>query len=281
VLFGSQQDPLNDWPIIRQFDFNSRTYADIANLGTLTVISSGTYAGALSSSATTPEKLCVLFGGIQNTNYKVAVFQVSPAGANPVVLDTRASTITTNGATVSTNISLGVFLHHAWIEQSGRYVLLFTVDQWPVPYFVWDLDTNLISSVNTNAGGHDATGFRSQINQDCCATTAWDAAQWQSRALATPGTPPDLIDPLLTPQEIYLADHTSWNNAQPGTLTPILSSLYRYYNGTFNTTPWRAWDDEIVAIDTGAAHRGTVWRFTHHRSDVSYDGDPSKLYFLY
>jgi hypothetical protein len=282
LLFGSRQDPLNDWPIIRQFDFNTRTYADISNLGAVTIISPGTYAGALSSSSTTPEMVCVLFGGVQDTHYKVAVLPVSPAGAGPVVLDTQASTITTNGATASTNIPLGVFLHHAWMDQSGRYVVLYTVNQQPVPYYVWDLATNMITGVNSNAGGHDATGFRRQINQACCTTTAWDAAQWQSRGLGNPGTTTDLIDPVLTPQAIYLADHTSWNNAQPGTLVPILSSLYRYYSGTYNTTPWRAWDDEIVAIETDAERpSATVWRFAHHRSDVSYDGDATRAFYFW
>src|SRR5262249_10229541 len=109
------------------------------------------------------------------------------------------------------------------------------------------------------------------------------AAQWQERALDASAATRDLIDPVVAPQEIYLADHTSWNNAQPGTLVPVLSSTYRYYNGTYNTTPWRAWDDEIVAIETDRFDAGaTVWRFAHHRSDISYDGDPSiALYFWY
>src|SRR5262249_6237812 len=48
-------------------------------------------------------------------------------------------------------------------------------------------------------------------------------------------------------------------------------------------TPWRAWDDEIVAIQTDAAAgaNATVWRFAHHRSDVGYDGNPSQVAFWY
>jgi hypothetical protein len=89
LLFGSRQDPENDWPIVRQFNFNTLTYTDLVNLGGITSISSGTYAGALSSSATSPEKLAVMFGGsVQDSHYKVAVFRVSPPGANAVVLDT-------------------------------------------------------------------------------------------------------------------------------------------------------------------------------------------------
>jgi hypothetical protein len=284
VLFGSRQDPVNDWPIIEQFDFNTLTYVDVLNLGTVAALNHGTYAGALSSSARRPEKLCVLFGGSsQDHHFKVAVFNSKPATArNAVVLDSQASTITTRGRTVHTSIALGVFLHHAWIDQSGRFVMLYTVDQQPVPYYVWNLDTNEVTAVSTNAGGHDATGFGWQINQACCTTTTWDAAQWERRALSAPGTTVDLINPVLTPAEISLADHTSWNNARAATLMPVLSSLYRYYNGTGKSTPWRAWDDEIVAVQTNAPGHATVWRFAHHRSDVSYDDDPSRaLYFWY
>ena len=284
LLFGSRQDPANDWPIVRQFNFDTLAYTDILNLGAVTAIGHGTYAGALSSSATSPEMLCVLFGGSQDTHYKVAVFQTVQRGApSAVILDSLASTVASKGKPKRTNIPLGVFLHHAWIDQSGRYVVLYTVNQQPVPYYVWDLTTNTITAVTTNATGHDALGFGQQVNQGCCTTSAWDAAQWQLRSLSTPATTTDLVNPGLTPQEIYLADHTSWNNARAGASVPVLSALYRYYNGTYNTTPWRAWDDEIVAIQTNAGSAGAaVWRFAHHRSDVAYDGDTSRaLYFWY
>ena len=47
---------------------------------------------------------------------------------------------------------------------------------------------------------------------------------------------------------LMLGEHTSWNNAQPGTLVPILSSLYR--TGSPFEGPWRPWDFEIIAIET-------------------------------
>ena len=63
---------------------------------------------------------------------------------------------------------------------------------------------------------------------------------------------------------------------------PVLSSLFRYSNGINNTTPWRAWDDEIVAIQTESAGSGArVWRFAHHRSDVSRDDGIDGTYFWY
>jgi hypothetical protein len=53
-------------------------------------------------------------------------------------------------------------------------------------------------------GGNDSSAKGVWVNQDCCTNTSWDAAQWQFRSLATPQATQDLIDPVLTPKEIYL-----------------------------------------------------------------------------
>jgi hypothetical protein len=282
VLFGSRQDPVNDWPIVRKFDFDTLAYTDILNLGTITTLSSGTYAGSLASSATFPEKLAVLFGGTgQDRHFKVAVFRASPPGADAVVLDTHASTITWTGTVAPANIPAGLSLHHVWLDQSGRHVVLEPVGQTPVPYYVWDLATHHVAPISARPYGHMAVGHGWLVNQDCCTSTTYDAAQWQLRRLATPDTTTDLVTPV-TPQQIFLADHTSWNNAHPTSLMPIVSSLYRYHDGSFNATPWRAWDNEIVTIQTSAGAAGaTVWRFAHHRSNVEYEGSAANVYFWY
>ena len=59
---------------------------------------------------------------------------------------------------------------------------------------------------------------------------------------------------------------------------PVISSTYRYGN---NTAPWRAWDDEIIGIETTNGGGGNVWRFAHHRSNVVSDNNPAGLYFWY
>src|SRR6186997_713179 len=63
-------------------------------------------------------------------------------------------------------------------------------------------------------------------------------------------------------------------------MMPFISGLYRY--GADTTTP-RAWDDEIVAVQTDAAAGAdaTVWRFAHHRSDVRNDLDATRPAFWY
>jgi hypothetical protein len=283
VVFGTtrdQADPNHDYPVVQQYDFGTGASTTLLNLRLVTPVDPDTYAGALSSSATSPEKVSIMFGGPgQDRHFKVAVFQVSPAGANPVILNTRDSLITRNGITAATSLSLGFLLHHAWIDLSGRYVLLYPVAQSPFSYLVWDLETDAITPVTTRPFGHDAVGYGMQVNQDCCTSSGQDAAQWQFRTLSAPAITSDLIHPVLTPAQTFLADHTSWNNARPDRRVPILSSLYRYYKNSYNTTPWRAWDDEIVAIDTSGA--GTVWRFAHHRSDITADLPGDGTYFWY
>jgi hypothetical protein len=286
LLYGTRQSNANK-PVIRKFDFNTQTYTDILDLGTVTLIANNTFARALAGSAAAPERLSVAFGGAQpsaDLDYKVLVFDVGPPVSNIAVVDSLTSTITRDGVTQPTNIALGFRIHHQWIDQSGRYVLLYpTADSFSgqLPYFIWDQNTDAITRVTRFPGGHDALGYDRQVNQDCCTTTTYDGAQWQLRSLDAPAATMDVINPVLMPQEVFIADHSSWNNAQPGLLVPFLSSLYRY--GSSNP-PWRAWDDEIVAIQTSAAPSGaTVWRFAHHRSDIRYDGgDGSQVsYFWY
>ena len=62
------------------------------------------------------------------------------------------------------------------------------------------------------------------------------------------------------------SDHASWNNAQSGALVPFVTALFR---STSETAPWRAWDDEILAVQTSGGTGGaTVWRFAQHRTIV-------------
>jgi hypothetical protein len=275
IVYVTRQDSTNDWPIVRQFDLATGSYSDLLELGLTAPIAKHTYTGGLSSSAGSPERVMAFFGGsAQDQHYLVAVFGAhQPQSA--MVLDTTASTVTVNGATTNTNIPLGFHLHHAWLDKTGQYVILETTAPDRVsphssaPLYVWDTSANTFTALPETgglSGGHYATGFGMMVNQDCCTSTTWDAAQWQLRALATPAVSHDLITPVLMPQEIYAADHSSWNNAQPGALVPFVSGFYR---SDSDTAPWRAWDDEIVAVQTSAGAAGAaVWRFAHHRTTI-------------
>ncbi len=270
TLYGTRQDSTYDWPIVQRLDIASGAYTDILNLGSIAPIAHSTYAGGLSSSGDMPERLMVFFGGAsQDAHYQVAVFSVTDPTAL-MLLDTSTSTLTINGVKSRTNQPLNFHLHHAWMDKGGRYVILETtsVDRGAPNYvqalYVWDTMTQAFNALPLS-GGHYATGYGVMVNQDCCTATTWDAAQWQLRVLTTPTVTHDVIS-VLTPPETFLADHPSWNNAQPLSLVPFVTALYRY---GANAAPWRAWDDEIVAIQTnGTPMNAEVWRIAHHRSTV-------------
>ena len=218
------------------------------------------------------ESLLTFFGGGGQDAHYYALLQPLAGGASKL-LNTVASTI--NG--VPTSTVLNFHIHAMQIDKSGRYIFIYPSGadlgspRFASQVYLWDTVSDAIVALtpNMHPAGHDAAGFGVWINQDCCTSSSWDAAQWQFRSLATPLLTSDLISPILTPQEVYMADHTTWNNAQPDRLVPVISSTYRYGS---NSAPWRAWDDEIIAIDTTGA--GTVWRFAHHRSNIGSDSNP-------
>ncbi len=177
-------------------------------------------------------------------------------------------------------------IHAAAIDRSGEFVIVYpTADdlgapRYAPPAYVWDLVTNRLTAlplIPAITGGHDGYGYGVRVNQDCCTKTTWDAAQWQFRTLLNPLVTFDLITNVLLPKEIYLEDHPSWHNAQPDRLVPFIDANYRQGD---DTTPWRAWDEEVFAVQTeGAGSGGSVWRFAHHRSLVASDLDPMEISF--
>jgi len=282
IIYGIYSGSGTNLRTLSSYNFTTGTYTSILDLDTIVSGLSGTYVGGLSSSAGSVERLAVFFGGMsQDQHYYVVVLdRANPASRR--VLNTMASTV--DGA--ATNIVLNFHLHHAFMDKSGRYVMLYpTIADRQAPRsaaasYLWDLTTNQFAAMTALPMGHDAIGYGYYANQDCCISSTWDAAQWQLRSLAAPQTSRDIISPVLMPKEIYLADHQSWTNAQPSAMVPFISGNYRY--GT-NTTAWRPWDEEILAIQTDLAPGvgATVWRFAHHRSNVANDNDPTTTYFWY
>ena len=268
---------------IDQYDFSTGLYSRILDLDQLVPGLSGTYIGGIASSAGTTERLMVMFGGVsQDHHHFVLVFDRNNT-ANRLLLDTTANTL--NG--LPTSIPLNFSLHHVAIDRSGRYLMLYptSADQTSsrqAPQSVaWDTQTGVFTEMPLSAHpyGHDSFGYGVSVNQDCCVSTTYDAVQWQFRQLSTPLSSRDVLTTVLQPEEVYVADHSTWNNAQPGQLRPFISGIFRY--GTQNGA-WRALDDEIVAVQTDAGSGNpTIWRFAHHRSDVSYDGDATQTSFWY
>jgi len=261
---------------ILSYDFGTKTYSTIVNLDTLVPGLSG-YVGAVNTGGVPSETLLTFFGGGSQDQHFLALLKPLNGGPSKL-MNTVTSTI--NG--VPTATTLNFHIHGMQIDRSGRYVFIYpTGADLAAPrsasqVYLWDTATDNVTAMGGMLpAGHDAAGFGVWINQDCCTSSAWDAAQWQYRSLANPSSTRDMISPVLPVKEIYMADHTTWNNAQPDRDVPVISSTYRYGN---NTAPWRAWDDEIIGIDPSS---GTVYRFGHHRSNIGSDSNPAAPYFWY
>jgi hypothetical protein len=284
IVYGTFSGAGTNLRRVDEYDMETGQYMLLLDLDTLVADLGGTYIGGLLNSGGAVERLVAFFGGTGQDRHMYLVVFDRDDPSNRRLVDTLASTV--DGA--PTNITLNFKIHAAAIDRSGRYVTIYPTGQdlqaprSAAPAYVWDLATNTFTAtplVAARSGGHDAYGYGVRVNQDCCTTSTWDAAQWQFRSLASPLVTADLVSPVLTPKSVYLSDHPSWHHAQPDRLVPFLDATYRYGD---NTTDWRAWDDEIIAVETEAPGTGaTVWRFAHHRSSVANDLDPSRLSFWY
>ena len=287
IVYGAFNGSGSNLHTVDAYDFSTGRYTTLLDLETVASAAAlqNTYINVIASTSGPVERIMALFGGSsQDRHHDVVVFE----RANPKnrrFLDTATSTL--DGKHTSTRLDFT--LHHAFIDRSGRFVLLYpsgadrTGARQAPPIVVWDLSNDQFTPlplVSAHAGGHDAIGFGFGTNQDCCSTTSYDAAQWQLRSLSAALTTRDLIRPVLVPREAQLADHPTWNNAQPDRLVPFISALYRY---GVNTVEWRPWDDEIVAVQTDVPDDGgaEIWRLAHHRSDVRNDDDASQFSFWY
>jgi hypothetical protein len=228
--------------------------------------------------------MMVMFGGTSQDHHHLIIVFDRANPTNPQIVDTWASTL--NGGPTSTVLNFS--LHGVTIDRSGRYLMLYptSADQTgarKAPQSVaWDTQTGTFTEMPLAAHpyGHDSIGYGVSVNQDCCVTTTYDGVQWQFRNLSTPMTSRDVLPQVLMPQEVFISDHSTWNNARSDQLVPYVSGLFRY--GTNNTTPWRALDDEIVAVETDVPGQNpTIWRFAHHRSNVADDTNAANTSFWY
>jgi hypothetical protein len=269
---------------IDQYDFTTGMYSRLIDLDTAVPGLAGTYLGGIASSNGSVERLVAFFGGAsQDYHHYVMVFDKADQQQR-LLLDTTTSTL--NGAATSSTLNFS--LHHVAMDRSGRYVMLYptwadqAMPRKAAQSYLWDTATGTFAEMGVTAlpYGHDAFGYGVSVNQDCCVATSWDAAQWQLRSLASPLTTRDLITNVLAPKEIYLGEHSTWNNAREDRRVPFVSGLFRT---PASDTEWRAWDDEIVAVqtDAGAGADALVWRFAHHRSDTRNDLDPMAGSFWY
>lgn len=251
------------------FDLQQLVSFDLNNAPTTNPGGSGrTYVGDTGISAD-GNTIFAFFGGKgQDRHYLLYVFDVRSRTGR--LLNTMDGTL--DRMPITSAVPFGAHIHAANLDRSGRWIKLTWASDGQGPGPFWDLWTNEFKTTTVIVGGHDAYGYNVRVNQ--AAKSPYDAAQWQLRRLDQLNAPQALINPVQTPTEVYLADHPSWHNAQSNRLVPFITGLFRYYGTNINQAdyPWRAWDDEIVAVQTDvpAGTGAAVWRFCHHRSDPAW-----------
>lgn len=285
LIYANYSGPGATGRTIDQYDFSTGTYSRLLDLDQVAPNLAGTYVAWIGSSAGVVERIATFFGGpSQDRHHLALVFDKNDPSRRRLV-DTKNSTL--DGR--PTNIPLNFSLHAMGIDRSGRFAMLYTTStdmlepRKAAPSYLWDIDNGTFTElplVAARNGGHDAYGYGVRINQHCCTSTPYDAAQWQFRDLDAPFATRDVIPTVVRPKAVYLADHATWHNARPDMLVPFVSALYR---SAPENVEWRPWDEEIVGVQSNAAagSLGTVWRFAHHRSDVRNDSDPGRIAFWY
>jgi|GEM_PF-1994040 len=248
---------------ILEYDFNTQTSKTVF-AGNDAVPSASGY-GYVPSASDDDSRLCLAFGGAQDTYPYVAVLDRNTGRYQ--VLDTVNSRL--NGQ--PTNNPLGYGIHSAYIDRSGRYVIIAKGAGKPegTEWTVWDVDAGRVYDIQAEWSGHDAAGFGVRVNQSGFYggdPVFYDEQEWAIRGLGENeiNNYQYLIpwQNLPTPHDGICSGHHSWNNARPDVLVPVIGSIVRDANAS--SVAWRPWDDEIIGVATDGS--GTVYRFAHHHS---------------
>jgi len=248
---------------VQEYDINTNQATTVFDAAAVVPGAQGSYTPSVSDD---DSRICMAFGDKQDTHPYVAVLDRNTGRYH--LLDTMRSRV--DGR--PTRIQLGFGIHSAYIDRSGRYVVIGkgvgrkpNTSEWAV----WDVDTGEVAEITNRWSGHDASGFGVRVNESGYVggnPQFYEEVQYAIRPLdpAHVSEIRFLIDPanLPTPHLPITGGHFSWNNARPDVLVPIVGSHYRERKHA--DKPWRALDDEIIAVATDGS--GTVWRFAHHRS---------------
>ena len=250
-----------------QYNFQTGAYTTLFNLDSAVPGLSG-ITGDVSASGS--DMLSTYFGAnVQDSHMYVIVWNKN--NGQYAVLNTQNSTVKPFGASSFQPVgtTVGFTLHNARIDKGGRFVVMTPGSPASHALYVWDTQTNVVAPIpQPGGGGHKVNGYGTLVNHAAPPNDPnhADASQWLLRPLnpSQLNTITRLATPALTPLEWAVDTHVSWNNARPNVMTPVLVSLYRDPGAA---GPWRAWDDEIIALRTDGV-TSTAWRICHHRSQV-------------
>jgi len=104
-----------------------------------------------------------------------------------------------------------------------------------------------------------------------------DAYDWQVSTFAAADASTALVSPLLAPIDHVASASVAWESAVGGPATPLIVETMRQ---PLDTGPWRAWDDEIVAVRTDGLS-SEVWRFAHNFNTYSGTIYSDAFYYLF
>lgn len=240
---------------------------------------SGSYMSACYASAgtpTTPERIAVSYGDIQESHRFVTVFDVDDP-AKRVTINLKTSSLKVNGGAWlpllrpdGSPANTTFRLHAIAFDRTGKWVKLDISGLYggAAHTAFFNVETQRLHEWTSNAYyGHSTLGYEQHLT--CIADPAGGSMfQWLLTDLTQPGFPPawrPLVLPYMSGSQV-LGDHNSWNNAKPDSLEPVFSGTQR---GNGNTG-WGTWYDEILSIDTTGPTR--IQRICHHRMQTQLNG---------
>lgn len=236
--------------VVRRFNISTGALTDLVGVYSLVPAlappAPRTYARGLTVCAT---GFTLLFGGESQDADHYAYFAPFDNPAGGKLGDSQAL--------------FGAYLHEMDVDSSGRYVILYVIsgDQVRIGacFIVYDVQLNTFTKVPlaASASQHHTYVSGEYLN----VPDNEDGLELRARALSDPTTTRRVIYPYPTPSNFGLDAHLSWS----GSGRTIISGTFRHGERSV-TEPWRACDDEILAVnvDTGA-----IRRLGHHHSQVA------------
>lgn len=276
---------------LQEHDIAGNTYTTLMDLEVVEpgATTAGKYmGGTVQSSMSNPERIaCFYGGGGQDQHFRVMAFDRNAPNTR-VILDTQAGTI--NGVAIPGGAWTPVLVHSIGIDLSGQYVLIFTTQQPGQPICViWDVTAGTVGYITTTMRpyGHNAHGWKVNVNNESVGDSPYFAHQLQRRNLDTPGTFSKVF--ATSVGAMGAADnHYGWENGRSDATTPLLGCSYKYYedipenlNTTLprtNTMPWQPLDREIYWVDIT---NGNVYRVCHNRANTYSDDGSGQSAFWY
>ena len=231
--------------VIVKYDFATQTTTNLLDLKTVVPGLTG-YTVGLNAAAN--GMVAVMFGGPQQDEMPYLALYDTTTGVHHI-LDVVHSTL--DGTALPTPIGGG--LHALHLDSSGQYLSFIVANPTvsTTPNWRWDTATNTI----TSAPYPGALGYGAWISGG---GIPHESYSWQLHTFASATATP-LISPAPSPADGSASASVSWQNATSGGLSPVIVETMRQ---PADTGPWRAWDEEILAVRTDGT-QSTVWRFAH------------------